>query len=88
MPSIDIDIKHRLSVFYFFYYSIVGTFMPFWNLYLEDQGFNYQEIGLLSSLAIITRFLRLLFGAGLQINLVNVCCWCVSPHGLRLLFGY
>lgn len=51
-----ITIKHRLSGFYFFYYAIVGTFMPFWSLYLEDQGFNFQEIGLLSSIAIITRF--------------------------------
>ena len=36
--------------------------MPFWSLYLEDQGFNYQEIGILSSIAIVTRFLRHLFG--------------------------
>jgi hypothetical protein len=46
----------RLGGFYFFYYSIVGTFMPYWNLYLQDQGFNYQEIGILSSIAIVTRF--------------------------------
>ena len=31
--------------------------MPYWNLYLQDQGFNYQQIGILSSIAIITRFL-------------------------------
>lgn len=49
-------IQSKLGGFYFFYYAIVGTFMPFWNLYLEDQGFNYQEIGVLSSIAIITRF--------------------------------
>jgi Na+/H+ antiporter NhaD/arsenite permease-like protein len=24
--------------------------MPYWNLYLQDQGFNYQEIGVLSSI--------------------------------------
>ncbi len=30
--------------------------MPYWNLYLQDQGFNYQEIGVLSSIAIVTRF--------------------------------
>lgn len=51
-----IPIQLKLGGFYFFYYAIVGTFMPFWNLYLEDQGFNYQEIGILSSIAIITRF--------------------------------
>lgn len=49
-------IQNRLAGFYFFYYSIIGTFMPYWNLYLEDQGFSYSEIGYLASLAIITRF--------------------------------
>jgi hypothetical protein len=53
---LSFPIRHRLAGFYFFYYSIVGTFMPFWSLYLEDQGFNYSEIGILSSIAIITRF--------------------------------
>ncbi len=51
-----IPIRHKLAGFYFFYYCIVGTFMPYWSLYLQDQGFNFQEIGLLSSIAIITRF--------------------------------
>ena len=49
-------IQNRLAGFYFFYYAIVGTFMPYWNLYLEDQGFNYSEIGFLASIAIVTRF--------------------------------
>ena len=57
-------IQTRLGGFYFFYYSIVGTFMPYWNLYLQDQGFNYQEIGILSSIAIVTRFFA--FGLGLD----------------------
>ncbi len=46
-----LTIQTRLGGFYFFYYSIVGTFMPYWNLYLQDQRFNYQEIGVLSSIA-------------------------------------
>ena len=61
--------------------------MPFWSLYLEDQGFNYQEIGLLSSIAIVTRFLHPLFGDGLQINLARECCWYASQHGWRLVSG-
>lgn len=37
--------------------------MPFWNLYLEYQGFNYQQIGWLASIAIITRlFAPLIWG--------------------------
>ena len=72
----SLAIHYRLS-FSIFYYAIVGAFMPFWSLYLEDQGFNYQEIGILSSIAIVTRFLRHLFGGGLQTNPGNACCWCV-----------
>lgn len=51
-----LPIQHKLSTFYLLYYAIVGTFMPYWNLYLQDQGFNFTEIGVLSSIAIITRF--------------------------------
>lgn len=49
-------ISQRLAIFYFAYYAIIGTTMPYWNLYLEHQGLNYQQIGWLSSIAIITRF--------------------------------
>ncbi len=74
-------IQHRLSGFYFFYYAIVGAFMPFWSLYLEDQGFNYQEIGILSSIAIITRFFApLIWGwiadkSGKRMLLVRIATW-------------
>ena len=74
-------IQHRLSGFYFFYYAIVGAFMPFWSLYLEDQGFNYQEIGILSSIAIVTRlFAPLIWGwiadkSGKRMLLVRIATW-------------
>lgn len=74
-------IQHKLSGFYFFYYSIVGTFMPYWSLYLEDQGFNYQEIGLLSSIAILTRFFApFIWGwiadkSGKRMLLVRIATW-------------
>ncbi|MDV7706561.1 MFS transporter [Acinetobacter pittii] len=70
-----LTITARLSGFYFFYYSIVGTFMPYWNLYLQDQGFNYQEIGVLSSIAIVTRFFAPL-----------VWGWIADKSGKRMLF--
>ncbi|CAB1221426.1 MFS transporter [Acinetobacter bouvetii] len=76
-----LPIQHRLGGFYFFYYSIVGTFMPFWNLYLEDQGFNYQQIGLLSSIAIVTRFFApFIWGwiadkSGKRMLLVRIATW-------------
>ncbi|WP_213067338.1 MFS transporter [Acinetobacter pittii] len=69
-----LTIQTRLGGFYFFYYSIVGTFMPYWNLYLQDQGFNYQEIGVLSSIAIVTRFFAPL-----------VWGWIADKSGKRML---
>lgn len=53
---LNLPIQTKLSGFYFFYYSIIGVFMPFWNLYLQHQGLNFQQIGVLSSVAILTRF--------------------------------
>lgn len=79
-----LTIQTRLGGFYFFYYSIVGTFMPYWNLYLQDQGFNYQEIGVLSSIAIVTRFFApLVWGwiadkSGRRMLLVRVATWMES----------
>lgn len=54
MPSRSILV--RLAGFYFLYYAIVGTFLPYWNLYLEHQTFSHFEIGLLSTIAVLTRF--------------------------------
>ncbi|MFV5345179.1 MFS transporter [Acinetobacter oleivorans] len=79
-----LTIQTRLGGFYFFYYSIVGTFMPYWNLYLQDQGFNYQEIGVLSSIAIVTRFFApLVWGwvadkSGKRMLLVRLATWIES----------
>ncbi|MBM0874201.1 MFS transporter [Acinetobacter pittii] len=79
-----LTIQTRLGGFYFFYYSIVGTFMPYWNLYLQDQRFNYQEIGVLSSIAIVTRFFApLVWGwiadkSGRRMLLVRIATWMES----------
>ncbi|WP_419225289.1 MFS transporter [Acinetobacter sp. A2] len=76
-----LNISTRLGGFYFFYYAIVGTFLPFWSLYLEDQGFNYQEIGVLSSIAILTRFFApFIWGwiadkSGKRMLLVRIATW-------------
>lgn len=76
-----IPIQHKLGAFYFFYYSIVGTFMPYWSLYLQNQGFSFNEIGLLSSIAIITRFFApFIWGwiadkSGKRMLLVRLATW-------------
>ncbi|OTG82196.1 MFS transporter [Acinetobacter sp. ANC 4648] len=79
MQALPIELK--LGGFYFFYYSIVGTFMPYWSLYLQDQGFSFQEIGVLSSIAIITRFFApFIWGwvadkSGKRMLLVRIATW-------------
>ena len=76
-----LNIQTRLGGFYFFYYAIVGTFTPYWNLYLQGQGFNYQQIGILSSVAIITRFFApMIWGwiadkSGKRMLLVRIATW-------------
>ena len=60
--------------------------MPYWNLYLQDQGFNYQEIGVLSSIAIVTRFCALVWG-GLLINLVGGC-YCSDSNLDGVMYGW
>lgn len=78
---LSLPIHHRLAGFYFFYYSIVGTFMPYWSLYLQDQGFSFEQIGILSSIAIITRFFApFIWGgvadkSGKRMLLVRIATW-------------
>ena len=47
----------RLSGFYFFYFATLGSFLPYWSLYLEDIGFNPLEIGELVALLVGTKIL-------------------------------
>ncbi|MGZ5075003.1 MAG: MFS transporter [Methylobacter sp.] len=47
----------RLSGFYFFYFATVGTFLPYWSLYLKDNGFNPAQIGELFALLGATRII-------------------------------
>ena len=78
---LSLPIHHRLAGFYFFYYCIVGTFMPYWSLYLQDQGFSFEQIGILSSIAIITRFFApFIWGwvadkSGKRMRLVRIATW-------------
>lgn len=45
----------RLSSLYFFYFTIAGTLMPFWGLYLQDVGFNGFEIGVVIAVMSATK---------------------------------
>jgi len=37
----------RLSNLYFWFFALLGALVPYWSLYLHDQGFSYLQIALL-----------------------------------------
>lgn len=45
----------RLSAFYFAYFSALGSFLPYWGLYLESLGFVPQQIGFLIAVLVGTK---------------------------------
>ncbi|NNL56858.1 MAG: MFS transporter [Pseudomonadales bacterium] len=45
----------RLASFYFFYFALLGAIMPFWNLYLAEQGYSARQIGLLGAIMMGTK---------------------------------
>jgi len=45
----------RLSGFYFFYFATLGTFIPYWTLYLQGLGFSAAAIGELVAIGMATR---------------------------------
>lgn len=48
----------RLSSFYFFYFSFLGVWVPFWNLYLEQElAFSASAIGLLTAVVLGTKII-------------------------------
>ena len=48
----------RLSSFYFFYFAFLGAWVPFWNLYLEQQlDFSANAIGILTAVVLGTKII-------------------------------
>ena len=45
----------RLAGFYFFYFAYLGTFAPFFGLYLESVGLTPFDIGVVLALPQVTR---------------------------------
>jgi len=46
-----------LGAFYFFYFAVIGGFMPYWGLYLQSLGFDAEAIGELSAIVMATRII-------------------------------
>ncbi|CAM8359282.1 ProP Permeases of the major facilitator superfamily [Candidatus Methylopumilus universalis] len=49
------NLHWRLSRFYFIYYFFVGSFVPYWGIYLQSENFSPSSIGILLSLFQISR---------------------------------
>jgi PPP family 3-phenylpropionic acid transporter len=47
----------RLAGFYFFYFAYLGTFAPFFSLYLESVGLRPFDIGVVMALPQVTRII-------------------------------
>jgi PPP family 3-phenylpropionic acid transporter len=47
----------RLSGFYFFYFALLGSYVPYWTLYLKDLGFSGLQIGYLSGAMMATKII-------------------------------
>lgn len=45
----------RLSAFYFAYFGLLGAWIPYWGLYLQDLGYEAVAIGYLSSAVMATK---------------------------------
>lgn len=47
----------RLSAFYFWYFTALGAFLPYWSLYLAARGYSAAEIGQLMALVAGTKII-------------------------------
>ncbi|MDD5057309.1 MAG: MFS transporter [Sideroxydans sp.] len=64
----------RIAGFYFFYYSFVGLFSPYWSLYLQSIHFSAIEISVLMSIQPVMRMVA-----------PNLWGWLADHTGKRLL---
>lgn len=64
----------RLSAFYFNYFGLLGAMLPFWGLYLREQGFSLVEIGQLMAILVGTKLIA-----------PNIWGWLADHSGHRLV---
>ncbi len=58
LPAAQSSVPYwRLSGFYFFYFAVVGTLIPFWGVYLKSLGYSSQDVGFISAIILATRIL-------------------------------
>jgi len=63
----------RLSGFYFWYFGLLGSMLPFWGLFLREEGFSLSQIGQLMAILVGTKLVA-----------PNVWGWLADHTGKRL----
>ena len=82
----------RLSFFYFFYFAVLGGFMPYWSLYLQSLHFDEKAIGQLLAIGMLTRIVAPNFWGyladttGKRIELVRFGAVMISVFWLGIFF--
>ena len=69
----DLPYYWRLSAFYLCYFALLGVLVPYWGLYLREDGFSAAEIGLLMAVPQLTK-----------IGAPNLWGWLADVTGQRL----
>ncbi len=63
----------RLSAFYFFFFAVLGSFVPYWSLYLKESGFSAAEIGEVLAIFMLMKVVS-----------PNLWAWFADYSGLRM----
>ncbi len=63
----------RISSFYFFYFAMLGAWLPFWPLYLRELGYGAAAIGMLAGIL-----------QGTKIIAPNIWGWLADRSGRRV----
>jgi len=74
--------RRRLSLYYFFYFTLFGTFLPFFGLYMQGLGFSALEIGQVMAGLIGTKILAPYFWGWLADRSGKMMIWIRLAMGL------
>ncbi len=73
----------RLSGFYGLYFALIGCIMPFWGLYLQQQSFAVEDIGILLALFSAVR----IFAPNIWASTTHLCEKIIAPIQLMRIAG-
>ena len=82
----------RLSSLYFFYYSVVGTLLPYWGLYLKSLDYSYRQIGYVGAMLLVTRIVApniwsaIASHSGQALKVMRIGCFLAVSTFSALLF--